>query len=134
MLARPGIVVALVASGFIALACARTGAGGLGAHGTLTGRVTRGPMFPVSGPGAPTPAEAPVAEVELKIIDNNSGALVATARTGADGYYQVTLPAGDYRVERGAAFPGATKNLPARVAISPGGQTRYDVLIDTGIR
>jgi hypothetical protein len=39
-----------------------------------------------------------------------------------------------YRVERGGGFSGAARNLPAMVAISPGGETRLDVWVDTGIR
>ncbi|HZO81723.1 MAG TPA: carboxypeptidase-like regulatory domain-containing protein [Candidatus Binataceae bacterium] len=126
----------LVVAALILAGCARGGGPsdpGESAPGTLSGEITRGPMFPVSGPGAPSPATAPVAGAELRIVDSN-GALVATARTGADGRYQVSLPAGEYRLERGAGFSGATKNLPAKIAISPGGHTRFDVLVDTGIR
>lgn len=142
MSARAWMLAMIMVSALALGACAHDGAPSSpgaaapasgGAPGTLSGTITRGPMFPVSGPGAPSPAEAPVAGAELRIVDA-AGALAATARTGADGRYAVALPAGDYRLERGAGFPGPTKNLPARVAISPGGQTRYDVLVDTGIR
>ena len=103
------------------------------AYGTLAGRITRGPTSPVSGPGITAPPAAPVAGAELRIFDSK-GVVVATARTDGDGLYRVTLPAGNYRVERGGGFSGAARNLPAMVAISPGGQTRLDVWVDTGIR
>jgi hypothetical protein len=73
----------------------------------------------------------PQARVEIKIIKPD-GALVATARTDRQGHYRVILPAGEYRVERGAEFPGAAGNLPARIAISPGGKTRFDIWVEPG--
>jgi hypothetical protein len=74
-----------------------------------------------------------VANAELKILDSQ-GALVATARTDSDGLYRLTLPPGQYRVERGKTFRGATKDLPVTVTVSDGQQTRLDITIDTGIR
>lgn len=103
-----------------------------GSYGTLTGAITRGPMSPVSRPGAPS-TPMPVAGAELKILDLK-GAVVATARTDSGGLYRVNLPPGNYRAVRGAEFSGAARNLPAIVAISPGGQTRLDIWVDTGIR
>ena len=102
-------------------------------QGLLTGRVTRGPVSPVSGPGIPARPFAPIAGAELKIFDSK-GAVMATTHTGADGSYRLALAPGNYRVERGNGFPGAARNLPAMVAISPGGETRLDVWVDTGIR
>lgn len=101
--------------------------------GTLAGAVTRGPTAPVSGPGRPAAPARAVAGAELKIL-NPKGAVVATARTGGDGLYQIALPPGEYRVERGNGFDGPARNLPARVAISPGQRTRLDVWVDSGIR
>ena len=137
MPARTRLFVILIAAALALAACTR--ANGLSgsdasASGTLIGRIVRGPTFPVSRPGVPS--EAPVAGAELRIV-NSGGTLVATARSDANGLYRVTLPPGEYRIERGAGFPGFpgfVKNLPARVAISPGGQTRFDVSVDTGIR
>jgi hypothetical protein len=101
--------------------------------GKLTGRVTRGPTSPVSGPGIKAPPIAPVGGAELRIFDSK-GAIAATARTDPDGFYRLSLPPGIYRVERGGGFTGAARNLPTMVAISPGGETRLDVWVDTGIR
>ncbi len=102
-------------------------------YGTLTGRITRGPTSPVSGPGITAPPSARAAGAELKIFDSK-GAMVATARADAGGLYRLALPPGDYRVERGGGFSGAARNLPAMVTISPGGETRLDIWVDTGIR
>jgi Carboxypeptidase regulatory-like domain len=136
MLTRAGALIALIAATLAIVACARADGqpgGASSSYGTLVGRVTRGPMFPVSGPGAPVPDVAPVAGAELKIVDSK-GAVVATVRTDAQGSYSVAMPPGQYRVEHGAGFTGATKNLPSLVSVSPGHETRLDVMVDTGIR
>ncbi len=136
MLARVGVFVALVAAALAMAACTHADgqpAGAPSSFGTLAGRITRGPMFPVSGPGAPAPPPSPVAGAELKIVDSK-GVVVATARTEGDGRYHVALPPGQYRIEHGESFRGATKNLPATVTINDGQQTRLNIVIDTGIR
>jgi hypothetical protein len=136
MPARAGVLIALVAAALAIVGCTHADGqpnGGPSSFGTLTGRVTRGPTFPVGGPGIPAPPDAPVAGTELNIVDSK-GVVVATARTAGDGHYRVAVPPGQYRVERGASFSGVTKNLPSLVAISPGQETRLDVLVDTGIR
>jgi hypothetical protein len=102
-------------------------------YGTLAGQVTLGPISPVSRPDIPAPPSPPVAGAELKIVDSK-GAVAATARTGADGRYRLTLPSGNYRVELGSGLSGMARNLPSMVAISPGGETRLDIWVDTGIR
>lgn len=102
-------------------------------YGVLVGRITRGPTSPVSGPGIASPPSLPVAGAALGIFDSK-GAVVATARSDNDGRYRLRLPPGIYRVERGAGFSGAARNLPTTVAISPGGETQLDVWVDTGIR
>jgi hypothetical protein len=132
MLFRAGLLVILTAAALAMVACTHAD-GGTSSYGTLTGRVTRGPMFPVSGPGVPAPSARPVAGAELKLLDSK-GAVVATARTGADGFFRVAIPPGQYRVGRGTGFSGATKNLPSLVSVSPGNETRFDVVVDTGIR
>jgi hypothetical protein len=87
--------------------------------GILTGRITGASSTP------------PGAGVEIKIV-RPDGTFVSTARTDAHGHYRVTLPAGEYRVERGAKFPGAATNLPAKVAVSRGEETRFDIWVGPG--
>ncbi len=135
MLARARLPCLVIALALAIAGCTRGGGQSNGpaeSYGILNGAITRGPMFPVSRPGAP-PSAVPVAGAELKVFDLK-GAAVATVRTDGGGLYRVTLPPGNYRVERGAGFSGAARNLPAIVAISPGGQTRLDIWVDTGIR
>jgi hypothetical protein len=136
-IARARLFLCVLMAAAIALAgCtrepARAGASPA-AYGKLTGRVTRGPASAASGPGIKTPPVAPVGEAELRIVDSK-GVIAATARADADGFYHLSLPPGIYRVERGGGFTGAARNLPTMVAISPGGETRLDVWVDTGIR
>ncbi len=101
--------------------------------GALTGVVTRGPLSPVQGPGLP-PATAPAPGVKL-VIYGPGRQESATVRTDAAGKYRVELPPGAYLIEmaleKGRGF---TKDLPATVTITPGQETRLNVLIDTGIR
>ena len=136
LLAPASLLAAFIAAAFAIAGCSHSDGRAdqsTASYGTLAGRVTRGPTWPVSGPGIPPPPAPPVAGAELKIVDSK-GAVVATARTGADGRYRLTLPPGNYRVERGSGLSGMARNLPSMVVISPGGETRLDIWVDTGIR
>lgn len=73
----------------------------------------------------------PLSGVRIKIVKPD-GSLAATALTDKHGRYRIVLPAGEYRVERGGGFSGTPRNLPAKVAISPGGKTRLDVWVGPG--
>lgn len=135
-LGRARLLCMLMAAALALAGCARDGrrADAQSAfYGKLAGRVTRGPMAPVSGPGIKASPPAPVSGVEIRIFDSK-GAMVATARTDGHGFYRLALLPGNYRVERGAGFSGAARNLPTKVAISPGSETRLDIWVDTGIR
>ncbi len=132
MLARARLPCLVIALALAIAGCTRGGGGpSETSYGALTGGITRGPMSPVSRSGAPS-SPLPVVGAELKILDFNDK-VVATARTDSQGIYRVPLPAGNYRVERGAGFSDTARNLPAIVAISPSGQTRLDIWVDTGI-
>jgi len=102
-------------------------------YGAVSGRVARGPIFAASRPDSSTVPDKPVSGAELRFVDARGG-LAATARTDREGRYRVNLPPGNYRTERGAGFTGAARNLPAMVVVSPGGETRLDIWVDTGIR
>ena len=132
MLVRRGLFYLLIA---VALAgCTRGGGQSNGSdatHGILAGEIMRRPMSAANRPGPP-PSVLPVPGAELKVLDFKGG-LVAIVRTDSGGRYRVVLPPGNYRVGRGAGFLGGARNLPAIVAISPGGQTRLDIWIDSGI-
>ena len=126
------LIYTAVALALIVAGCTRGGGPSETSYGTLTGGIARGPTSSVSRSGVPS-SPSPVVGAELKIRDFN-GKVIATARTDSQGIYRVPLPAGNYRAERGAGFPGAARNLPAIVSISPGGQTRLDIWVDNGIR
>jgi len=80
-------------------------AGGGGPHGTsVHGTVMRGPITP------------------------SGRAVVAQARTGRDGSYRVSLPAGSFSVA------GPKGLQPREIRVSGGGSRRVDFVIDTGIR
>jgi hypothetical protein len=114
MLARAGALVALVAAALAIGACTHADgqpSGGPSSYGTLTGRVTRGPMSPVGGPGITEPPSPPVARAELKIVDSK-GVVVATARTGGDGHYRVAAPPGQYRSNVAQVLPEQPRICP----------------------
>ena len=101
--------------------------------GVLAGRVTRGPTSPVQGPGLP-PATAPAAGVKL-LIYGPERQEITSVLTDKAGQYRVNLPPGDYLIElapiKGRLF---TKELPARITISPGRETLLNLRLDTGLR
>jgi hypothetical protein len=136
LLVRAGIIAVIATAALAVTACMHADGqpgGEQSSYGTVTGSITRGPMSPVSRPGVPAPSAQPVIGAELKLIDPK-GAVVATARTDARGLYRIAVQPGQYRVERGAGFTGPAKNLPALVSVSAGNETRFDVIVDTGIR
>lgn len=105
-------------------------AAGLGA---LSGRVTLVPISPVQRPGVqPAPSPAPGVKLLVYGPERQEAAAVVT---GTDGRFRVDLPPGQYQVEigprKGKEF---SKDLPATVTITPGGETRLDIRLDTGMR
>lgn len=100
-------------------------------QGRLYGRITRGPLSPVqSGEAGASPAP----DVVLMLIDELSGRR-KTLSSDAQGNYAVDLAPGNYRVQS-APLPGRqfSKDLPTKVLIEAGVETRLDIYIDTGLR
>lgn len=101
--------------------------------GTLSGRVTLGPLSPVEGPGS-KPARVPASGVKL-LVYGPARQEIAALTTDTEGRFRVGLPPGSYQVEmgpkKGKEF---TKDLPATVTITPGRETRLDIRLDTGMR
>ncbi|HEY9073956.1 MAG TPA: carboxypeptidase-like regulatory domain-containing protein [Desulfobaccales bacterium] len=101
--------------------------------GLLTGRLTRGPTSPVGGPGI-KPAEAPAPGIKL-LIFNPARQEIAAVTADTAGHYRLPLPPGPYLIElapgQGRVF---SKDLPARVVITPGQETRLNLRLDTGLR
>ncbi|MEW6658732.1 MAG: carboxypeptidase-like regulatory domain-containing protein [Thermodesulfobacteriota bacterium] len=101
--------------------------------GTLSGRVTLGPLSPVEGPGS-KPARVPASGVKL-LVYGPARQEMATVETDKEGRFRIDLPPGSYQVEmgpkKGKEF---TKDLPATVTITGGRETRLDIRLDTGMR
>ena len=101
--------------------------------GALIGRVTMGPMSPVSrsaDPGAS--AAVPGARIMISSVHGQEITMVVTE---ADGGYRLRIPPGIYRIDMPPLTGGRfTKDVPTTVTIAEGQQTRLDIRIDTGIR
>jgi hypothetical protein len=104
--------------------------------GILEGRVTIGPLMPVSQPGAPDPTPAPevYAEREIVVYGRDGRDEVARVQIGADGTYSVRLAPGTYVVDINHVGIDQAAGLPKMVDIHSGEITRLDIDIDTGIR
>ncbi|MCF6157016.1 MAG: carboxypeptidase regulatory-like domain-containing protein [wastewater metagenome] len=101
--------------------------------GILTGKVMRGPIFPVKSKDMP-PDSKPAPGIRL-VISTPDGQQVGSVITDDQGIYSIALPPGTYCIETtslsGIEF---TKNLPALVTVTEGKKTHLEVYIDTGIR
>jgi len=107
-----------------------------GPSGFLVGEVTVGPLTPVERAGAPTPTPPPEVFTSraLNIFKQDGKTLVQRVPFEADGTYRVELPAGTYVVDIEHTGIDSASGLPTTLVIRPGGTTRLDVDIDTGIR
>src|SRR5262245_42823509 len=97
----------------------------------LVGRVTRWPAGPVQG--MPGTAGSPGAAGVQIVLTGLDGRVVGSSTTDARGEYRLSAPAGTYQITVAALRPlESVKDLPARVTLQPGIETRLDILIDTG--
>ena len=80
------------------------------------------------------PLEAPAPGVKL-LIYNPARQEIASVITDETGHYRLPLPPGPYLIElapgQGRVF---SKDLPARVTITRGQETRLNLHLDTGLR
>ena len=95
-----------------------------GGGGGLEGTVSRGPITPTCKIGQPCSAPAR----GLTLSFSKAGSVVARVKTGDDGTYRVSLPAGRYFVL------GVQPVRPQHVSVSSSGFRRVDFSIDTKIR
>ena len=101
--------------------------------GSLTGRVTKGPMSPVIMPNADY-APVPVANVKI-IVTSLKGEGVVSAVTNKRGYFRVVLTPGTYQVTLGPLGGLAfSKDVPAKITIEAEREARMEIHIDTGLR
>jgi hypothetical protein len=121
--------------------------------GSLTGRVTVGPIHPGPGP-PPGPLRAQeeaeglaafVRHRKVIVYDRDTRRIVATAAIKSDGAYSILLPAGKYIVDvsdakgsplplEGPRFIRANVVRPKQVDLAPGSHATADFDIDTGMR
>jgi hypothetical protein len=112
-------------------ACAKAGSegGGSGDSG-IQGTVLVGPTCPVQTYENPCPDRPLAATV---VVIGSGGDKVATARSGKDGKFKVTVPPGIYEV--GAEnLDGIQFSKPISVTVPAGGFVEVTVSVDTGIR
>ena len=105
------------------------------ATGTLSGKVSIGPNFPVEREGVPCdPSPEAYAAREFLVLDKNQHQ-VASFHGGTDGSFSLSLPAGIYTVVSAKSGMGyMSKDLPATVTVSAGKITTLNIDVDTGIR
>lgn len=97
----------------------------------VEGYVTIGPQCPVVQEGSPCP-DAPF-EASLTLVDPVTGAMVASGRSDASGYFRLDAPPGSYRLvpESFGALPYASEQ---DVTVPASGYARVVVPYDSGIR
>ena len=117
---------------FLALlgACARAAAPSSGTSTTgIRGVVLLGPMCPVEQANSPCP-DKPMADTEVDVMQ--SGAVVATATTDAQGRFETAVPAGTYIVQ--AVTTGIQSSRGVSTTVTDGSFSSVSVLVDSGIR
>jgi hypothetical protein len=139
LVAVRAVLVALVAGAVVA--CGSDGPGGSSTQRTapastrppdtgVFGVVLAGPTCPVVTPEQPCPPRPVDAEISAQ---DAGGAVVASARTDADGKYTLSLGPGEYTLvaDTGATLPFCD---PLAVSVPVERRVRADISCDTGIR
>jgi hypothetical protein len=100
-------------------------------RGTISGKVTIGPLCPVE----PCPNPDPEIYTSRQLILQSPYWNHIYIQLGADGSFRASVSAGTYTVGlTDCTFLGCERSLPITVAVSPNGLTTIDIHIDTGIR
>jgi hypothetical protein len=102
--------------------------------GTLTGKVSIGPLCPVEP--CTVPHERLVAAYAARpiTISTPDGIVITTVTADPESGYTVALKPGTYVVTIQKQGIGGSSDLPATVTIRSGETVRLDISIDTGIR
>jgi hypothetical protein len=102
--------------------------------GTLTGKVSIGPLCPVEPCTVPHDRLVAVYAAHPITISTPSGTVVTTVTADPESGYTVALKPGMYVVAIPKQGIGGSPELPATVTIRSGETVRLDISIDTGIR
>jgi hypothetical protein len=103
--------------------------------GTLRGRVTIGPIWPVERPGDKFPIPPEVYEArKVMVYDKRGSKLIEKVDLGHDGGYAVELDAGTYMIDINRLGIDSSSDVPREVEIRSGEVVEVDIDIDTGIR
>jgi hypothetical protein len=128
------VAILLMAVGLLALAtCGTSGSNPSPtavATGTVTGKVSIGPLCPVepcTNPNNPYTG--------LTVVISDAGAVVRSVDVTDDGSYSANVPAGTYDVDlQPCEWLGCRSSLPERVTVKADQLVTLDISIDTGIR
>ena len=102
--------------------------------GTLTGKVSIGPLCPVEPCTVPHDRLVAVYAARPITISTPSGTVVTTVTADPESGFTVALKPGTYVVAIPKQGIGGSPDLPATVTIRSGEMVRLDISIDTGIR
>jgi len=102
--------------------------------GTLTGKVSIGPLCPVEPCTVPHDRLVAVYAARPITISTPSGTVVTTVTADPESGFTVALKPGTYVVAIPRQGIGGSSDLPATVTIRSGEMVRLDISIDTGIR
>ena len=125
---------ALVLAGLIVLGCGCVQKSGSPVTGTLTGKVSIGPLCPVEPCTVPHDRLVAAYAARPISISTTGGTVVATVTADPETGYTVALKPGTYMVDIRQQGIGGSLDLPKTVTIHSGETVRLDISIDTGIR
>ncbi len=128
---RRRLLVLVLGSTVLLLAACGEDVPGTSIDAGVRGVVLAGPQCPVVQEGSPCPDE-PMPGVKIRALQD--GGVVGSARTDAEGRFELLLPPGDYVIEAVLPSPGPPSAKPVSVSVPEGGFAHVTVLVDTGIR
>jgi hypothetical protein len=103
--------------------------------GTLEGKVTIGPIWPVERPGEPKPVPPEVYQARKVMVYDKSGKrLIKEVSLSSEGYYSVQLKPGTYTIDINRIGIDSTSEVPKQIVIEPSETIVLNIDIDTGIR
>ncbi len=103
--------------------------------GTLTGKVSVGPICPVEQAGVPciTPLSAYTSR-GIIIYTNTNHSVVKEVSFKSDGTFETSLPLGTYILELKPSGVDRAEGFPKTITITSNQKTEVNISIDTGVR